>query len=186
MGLGRTLKVLNGMVADDVIRRYAVAGAIAATRYLEPMSTDDVDILVSFNSDSPLVTLKPIVEYLAAKGYTEWRKEGLLVEGWPVQFLPVADSLDQEALDQAEKVDEDFREEGVVPVWFMRPEHLVATAVRTKRHKDYLRVNAFLEEGAVDLDKLRDVVTRHRLEADWALFCQKSGRRDPLDKKCDP
>ena len=148
------------------------------------MSTDHLDVLVSFDSNSRLVTLKPIVEYLAAGGYTEWRKEGLLVEGWSVQFLPVGDSLDQEALDQAEKVDEDFREEGVVPVWFMRPEHVVATAVRTKRHKDYLRVDAFLEAGAVDLDKLRDVVTRHGLEADWALFCQKSGRRDPLAKEC--
>jgi hypothetical protein len=65
---------------------------VAALNYIEPTVTEDLDILVSFDRErkSGLVTLGPIVGYLAEAGYQEWRNEGVLVGGWPVQFLPVA------------------------------------------------------------------------------------------------
>ena len=46
-----------------------------------------------------------IISYLKDKGYSEFRKEGLVIEGWPVQFLPAADDLDAEALARAEEVE---------------------------------------------------------------------------------
>lgn len=39
-----TLQVLNQMVADGVIDGYVIGGAIAATYYLEPIDTDDLDV----------------------------------------------------------------------------------------------------------------------------------------------
>jgi hypothetical protein len=107
MGMRQTLDVINAMEAGGVVERYAIAGAVAAYNYIEPTVTEDVDILISFDvpSDRPrsgLVTLAPILSYLKSRGYDQYRKEGLLIEGWPVQFLPLADDLDAEALAQAQ------------------------------------------------------------------------------------
>ena len=44
----QTIEVLNQMVVDEIIASYAIGGAIAAFRYIEPASTDHLDILVSF------------------------------------------------------------------------------------------------------------------------------------------
>ena len=95
MGMKQTLEVINAMEADGIIGRHAIGDAVAAYNYIEPTVTDDLDILVSFRetADRPkfgLITLSPLFAYLKAKGYQEHRKEGLVIEGWPVQFLPVA------------------------------------------------------------------------------------------------
>src|SRR5215471_7639289 len=99
MGMKQTLDVLNRMEADGVMSRYAIAGAVAAYNYIEPTVTEDLDILVSFDpmptaARTGLITLEPILNYLRQKGYSEFRKEGLVIEGWAVQFLPVENDLD--------------------------------------------------------------------------------------------
>jgi hypothetical protein len=81
------------MEADGVVGRYAIGGAVAAFNYIEVSFTEDLDILVSFEDQvqakaTGLATLGPILKYLAEKGFTEFRKEGVVVSGWPVQFLP--------------------------------------------------------------------------------------------------
>ena len=110
MGMKATLEVINAMEADGVIGRYAISGAVAAYNYIEPTVTDDLDILIAFKEtfDRPksgLITLAPLFAYLKAKGYQEHRKEGHVIEGWPVQFLPVASDLDAEALAQAQELE---------------------------------------------------------------------------------
>ncbi len=105
-----TFQVINRMVADGVIGTYAVAGAVAAFNYLEPALTDDLDILISVAAlsgqpASGFVSLEPVFAYFRKAGYTEFRKEGLVIEGWPVQFLPVANALDQEGLAQAVEIE---------------------------------------------------------------------------------
>ena len=91
MAMKETLEIINAMEADGVIRRYAIAGAVAAYNYIEPAVTDDLDILISFNDSSDqastgLVTLAPIFSYLKAKGFDQHRKEGIVIAGWPVQI----------------------------------------------------------------------------------------------------
>src|SRR5712691_11576730 len=169
MGMTQTLAVVNKMEADGVIGRYAISGAIAAYNYVEAAVTDDLDILVAFNKateqrQSGLVTLGPIFSYLKAKGYDEHRREGIVIEGWPVQFLPVANPLDAEALAQAVEIDIEFTgPEGSSKSRILRPEHIVATALRVGRPKDLLRIAQFLNENAVDLDALCIVLSRHGL-----------------------
>src|ERR1700740_1491859 len=132
MGMKQTLEVINAMEADGIIGRYALAGAVAAYNYVEPAVTEDLDLLISFNetADRPnagLITLAPIFAHLKAKGYEEHQKEGLVIEGWSVQFLPVASDLDAEALAQAQEVELRIDEaEGSVWTRVLRPEHLVA------------------------------------------------------------
>lgn len=184
----KALEILNDMVAAGVLRNYAIGGAVAALNYIEPTVTDDLDVLISFDTAAPsgLVTLGPIVSYLEAKGYTEWRKEGLVIEDWPVQFLPVADSLDLESLERALSVEDMFGPDTALSTRVLTAEHLMATALKVGRPKDFLRIAAFLEQDAVDLDRLRDVLERHGLMDQWTSFCRKTGQLDPLTAGRNP
>ena len=59
-------------------------------------------------------------DYLKARGYTEVRGEAIVVEDWPVQFIPVSDALEEEAYLNATILD--FEGE---PVRVVLAEHLV-------------------------------------------------------------
>jgi hypothetical protein len=183
----QTLDVINRMEADGIISRYAIAGAVAAYNYVEPAVTDDLDILVSFDllpgrPQSGLMVLSPVLTYLKAKGYSEFRKEGLVIEGWPVQFLPVANELDAAALAEADEVTIEINPlEGAVKSRVLRPEHIVATALRVGRPRDRIRIAQFLDERAVDVAALRDVIERHGLRDAWLTFCAQSGIPDPCE-----
>jgi hypothetical protein len=131
----RAFQVINEMMEAGVIRNYAVAGAVATLNYIEPTVTEDLDVLISVDDltseGSGIVTLAPLLSHLASLGYAEFRKEGIGIEGWPVQFLPVANSLDAEGLDQA--VEEEIQAEpGTAPikVRILTAEHLLATALK--------------------------------------------------------
>jgi hypothetical protein len=94
-----TLEVINQMQADGVIGQYAIGGAVGATFYLEPIATLDIDVFISFqkSAESPLLTLSPIYDYLTARGFKA-EKEYIIIEKWPVQFLPPGNALVEEAL----------------------------------------------------------------------------------------
>jgi hypothetical protein len=192
MGMKQTLEVINRMEDDGIIGRYAIGGAVAAYNYVEPSVTDDLDVLVSFDAvpeqpQSGLITLSPIFSYLKDKGYLEFRKEGLVIEGWPVQFLPVASDLDAEALARAEEVEIEINaSEGSVKTRVLQPEHIVATALRVDRPRDRIRIAQFLDEQAVDLDALCDVIDRHGLRGAWRAFCERTGISDPCELTSKP
>jgi hypothetical protein len=167
MGMKQTLGVLNRMEAEGIIGQYAISGAFAAYYYVEPTVTEDLDVLI---------TLAPIFSYLREKGYDEHRKEGIVIEGWPVQFLPVASDLDAEALAQAKEIEIPISEaEGTVKTRILRPEHIVAISLGVRRPKDFLRIAQFLEEEAVDRELLSDVLARHALTDAWKAFCKRAG-----------
>src|SRR5881397_387245 len=90
------------MQADGVIERYAIGGAVGATFYLEPIATLDVDVFISFRPESGRLRVNPqaIFDYLKARGGT-MEGEYIVIAGWPVQFLPAASPLVEEALAQA-------------------------------------------------------------------------------------
>ena len=162
-------EVINQMQADGVISEYAIGGAVAATFYLEPASTLDVDIFVELKPavDSMLLTLTPIYDYLTARG-CKAAKETILIAGWPVQFLPPGGPLDEEALHSAVRTEV----EGV-PTRVITAEHLVAMALKTGRAKDCARIMAFVESGVLDISKLDQILKRHGLVAKWEQFAIK-------------
>ncbi|TLX17148.1 hypothetical protein [Rhizobium sp. MHM7A] len=133
-----------------------------------------------------IVTLTPITSYPAKLGYVEWEKEGLIIEGWPVQFLPVADALDEESLTGALEVSDAFGGDDEIITRILRPEHVIATALRTGRSKDFVRVGDFIDQEKVDLQALKGVVERHSLEPQWQEFCRKIRRDDILDVDLAP
>jgi len=164
-----TLEAISRLQADSVIGRYAIGGAVGATFYLEPAATLDIDVFVSLKtaSGSSLLTLSPIYEHLTSRGYRA-EKEYVIIEGWPVQFLPASDALDEEAL--AEAVETEV--EGV-RTWVMTAEHLVAIALRTGSGKDFARILQFIESGVIHPEKLDPILKRHGLLAKWEQFGER-------------
>ena len=156
--------VISRMEADGVIQRYALGGAVAATFYLEPIATIDVDCFVSFGGGPGLVNLEPIYDYLTNLG-CQAQGEYLVVAGWPVQFLPPTGPLAEEALAEAATVDL----EGVA-VRVFSAEHLAAIALETGRPKDHARLVQFIDSGVLDMERFEHILQRHDLRNKWIAF----------------
>jgi hypothetical protein len=159
--------LLNEMVRDGALENYAVAGAVGAMFYIESFSTQDVDVLV-MTPEGRLVIELPGLDYLKARGYTEFRNEGIVVDDWPVQFLPATTQLEREAYQNAENSNYDE-----VPVRVVLPEHLVAIMLSVGRPKDIARIQMFLSQDAVKIEALKDVIQRHGLTEKWADYKRK-------------
>jgi len=160
----KTFTVLNQMVADGVIENYAVVGAVGAMFYVEPFSTKDLDVLVPTPEDRLIIEL-PGWDYLKARGYTKIEKEAIVVEGWPLQFLPATTPLEYEAYLKAQVLDVED-----VSVRVATPEHLVAIMVKVGRQKDLARIAMFLSQDAVDASALEGVLNRHGLLEKWLAY----------------
>ena len=72
----KTLQVLNDLVADGVLGRYAIGGAMGATFYAEPVLTFDLDIFVILpQTVAGLSTLVPAgTQRFTGGGVTEARE----------------------------------------------------------------------------------------------------------------
>jgi len=95
----KALQVIEEMTRLGIIKAYAIGGGIAATYYIEPILTYDLDIFfipVKEGLDMPA----PIYEYAKARGYGN-QAEAILIEGFPVQFIPAYNDLVQEAVADA-------------------------------------------------------------------------------------
>ena len=161
----KTLAVINQLEQEGLIGRYAVGGAVAATRYIEPVQTYDLDIFVILPvSPSGLISLTPVYDYLTRRGCTP-QGEAIVVEDWPVQFLPVYDELTEEALTNALEVN--F---GSTPTRVLSAEHLAAIMLNTGRPKDHARLTQFFESNALNRATLEEIVARHGLTPKWADF----------------
>lgn len=155
------------MQVNAVIPAYAIGGAVAATFYIEPASTLDIDIFIPFENTGSLVSLTPIYEYLLARGF-KVSGEYVIIENWQVQFLPADDDLYREALLDAMEITV-----GKTPARIMKAEHLMAIALRTGRAKDLIRLEQFVREEAYDIDELTQILARHKLLAKWKQFNDK-------------
>ena len=159
--------LLNSMRDAGVIADYALFGAAAQMRYTEAVATLDADVLVAVPVPDRLDVLTPIYDFCRARGYQP-EGEAVRVGAWPVQFLPVFDELTKSALAAAETADfegEPFRVVDAV--------HLAVIALATGRAKDYARVLALLEAGAVTGEEIRVVAERHHLGGAWNEFLRR-------------
>ena len=156
------------MERDGVFTRYAIAGAMAATFYVEPLLTFDLDVFVVLpQTPGGLLTLAPLYDALRARGYSEQENECIRIEGVPVQFLPAYNPLVEEALKEAQEI---MYED--VPARVLRSEHLLAICLQTGRSKDRERVRILREQAKLDQNFLADVLRRHQLEDKWKLWTE--------------
>src|SRR5262245_58474370 len=125
----RTIEVLNELQNDGVFSRYAIGGAMGAIFYTEPFLTFDLAMFVVLpQAAGGLLSLTSIYDALRARGHEQKQKECVVIEGIPVQFLPVYDSLIEEALKEAQ--DTTYED---VSTRIFRSEYLVAIALQTAR-----------------------------------------------------
>ena len=150
---------MNQLVKEKIIPTYAVGGAIAVLWYTKALSTDDLDIFIRIDQPtSSIVSISPVLDRLKQLG---GRESGVYVEfdnELPVQILADGNPLTTEAVTEA--LDAEYQG---VPTRVFSAEHLCALALELGRDKDHYRVRLLLEQKAVDLDKLKDILTRYRL-----------------------
>lgn len=160
-------ELLNGMREAGVIRDYALFGAAAQMRYTEAIATLDADVLVATTTADGLDPLRTIYDYCRDHGYAP-EGEAVRVGAWPVQFIPVFSPLTEEAVDRAETADFDgtsFRVVGAV--------YLAVIALSVGRAKDFARVLALLESGAVTRGDTGALAGRLGLADAWARFSRR-------------
>lgn len=156
--------LLNEIKAAGVIKDYALFGAMAQMRYTEPVATLDADVLVWLGSQAGLDALGPIYRFCEQRGYHS-KGEAILVGDWPVQFIPTFSPLTEEAVREAETGEIEGTPARVVSAM-----HLAIIALSVGRAKDYARILALLEAGAVTRAAIERCAMRHGLQARWATF----------------
>jgi len=172
MKIRDVLRTINRMKADGVFERYAIGGAVGATFYLEAVATLDVDVFITIipKPGTRIVSIKPIYDYLIARG-CRTDGEHIVVADWPVQFLPAADPLIEEALDEARVFDVEGE-----PASVFSAEHLAAIALQTGRTKDRARLAAFIEAQVLDAERLKAIIARHGLQQPWRRYEKRMGQ----------
>lgn len=164
--------VLESLLTEGVISRYAIGGATAAGFHGEPLATRDIDVFVFLEppSGSLLVTLEPLFSRLAALGFREFDEEGLLVHGFPVQFLSASPGLEEDAVAGAKVLEwEDHR------IRVMTPEYLAAIALRVGRPKDRARLVYLASLPSFDRQRFAEVAVRHGLWERWLEWSRALG-----------
>jgi hypothetical protein len=86
-----------------------------------------------------------------------------MVEGVPVQFMPVYNELVREALTNA-----NHKRYGKIRTKVFKPEYLIALYVVSDRSKDRHKVSLIFEQHDVDEDLLEDILKRYGLYKKYA------------------
>ena len=141
---------LNKFKRRRIIRDYAIIGAVAATAYMEPVFTEDIDVVILADSDE---------EYLRAYAAIAAESETMdgmhhILGGVPVQIFPsTVMPLYRDAVEQAIKVRIDNIRAKVATA-----EHLILLYLTANRPRDRLRVGYLLEDA--DESRLQSLLER--------------------------
>lgn len=153
----RVFKVIRKMYEQGVLKNYAVGGAVATIYYTEPFATKDIDIFFVPPEKDKIILLTPFYDFLLKKGYKTY-KEYVMIGDTPVQFIPTATELEQEAVEKAISVKYEN-----VDVRILRPEYLVAIFLEVFRPKDRDKLIKLLDQSRLNKQLLHDVLSRHHL-----------------------
>jgi len=161
----KAIAVIEQLMREGLIAKYAIGGAFGALFYLEPAETFDIDIFIHLDppKGGVLISIDPFIDRLEALGYTEWIEDKIVVEGCPIQLVPVAKPIEVEGPERAERKPL----EGEVQPFVFSPEYLMAIALDLSRLKDKVRLEQFHRTGHYDPAALVDIVKRHKLEEKW-------------------
>src|SRR5215470_9076799 len=95
--LERIIEQLNDLQRRGVIGLHAIGGAFAFIFYAEPIATRDLDVFAELPMSGGLIVLDDLYGELRKLGY-EVEGDAVLIEGFPVQFLPAPTPLVRDAL----------------------------------------------------------------------------------------
>ncbi len=141
---------LNGFKQRRIIRDYAIIGAVAATAYMEPMSTADLDVIVLTNTDE---------EYRHTFGLIAEHSEGQegmhqILGGVPLQIFPSnLMPLYQDTVATARKL-----RIGSITARVATREHLILLRLLADREQDHFRIRRLLRDA--DRERLIELLGR--------------------------
>ena len=160
----KVIAVLDDMQSSNIIEKFAIGGAFAATLHNEPISTIDLDIFFLFKekSESLILSLDKIYEYANQNGFS-FDHEFINIHGWLVQFIEASHSnLWKEAVENADTFKIDNSE-----VFVIGCEHLVAMWLLAGRAKDYQKIAVFWDAEILDEKKMFGILEKHGLISKW-------------------
>jgi len=166
--------ILEQLVHEGTLKRYAIGGATAAGFHGEPLATRDIDVFIFIDPPvgSVLVTLEPLYSRLAQLGFHEFDEEGILIHDLPVQFLSASPGLETEAVETAISAEWSGH-----TIRVMSPEHLATIALTVGRPKDRARLVYLAELPDFDSVKFTEILTRHKLLERWQNWASALGLR---------
>ncbi len=156
----KTLQTINALKKRKLIEDYAIAGGIAAMFYIEPILTYDLDVFVILTRDkkkSRVIDLTSVYSFLKKRKY-KWKGEHIIVEGVPVQFIPV-DELEEEAVRKAKAITYKGVRTKIVTL-----EYLVVILLRAGRKKDIAKVEKLLAQAKAKMAVLKKIARAHGLQ----------------------
>jgi hypothetical protein len=164
--------ILEQLVGEGSLKRYAIGGATAAGFHGEPLATRDIDVFIFIDppAGSLLVSLHPLYSRLAQLGFTEFEEEGILIHGLPVQFIAASPGLESESVENAIVAEWDDHR-----ICVMRPEHLATIALTVGRPKDRARLVYLVELPDFDHARFLEILTRHGLLDRWHQWATALG-----------
>lgn len=157
------LLTLGRLKADGVIHDYAVGGAVAVSLWVEPVATQDLDVIVIIAGDThPLDPLRPVFDWLNHHRHA-FDGEHVLIAGVPVQFLAAWSPLVREAVTSAADAVYDPADPESPIIRLIRPTYLVAMwqadqGADTPRRRE--RAAQLHEAGLVDNALLAELLSR--------------------------
>lgn len=153
---------LKELLSAGILEDYALGGGIAATFYIEPILTYDLDVFVLLPETSgPLITLSPLSDWFKDRGVAA-SGEHVVIGGLPVQFIPAYNQLVEEAVRESHELP--F---GDTSVKVVRPEYLAAIMLQTGRPKDQARLALFVESAELGKNLLSEILRIHSLSDAW-------------------
>ncbi len=162
--LAPTIQLVNELIAEGLLRSYAIGGSIAILFYSEPFFTRDLDIFCYMAQDSLLFRLDPIWKFLESRGCKP-EKEWIIIEGVPVQFLPPTGPLEAEAMETALSIDLSG-----VHTRVFQLEYAMAIKVQTGRAKDWNHIELALGSAEPDIPKLEGILEKFGLLQKWRQY----------------
>jgi hypothetical protein len=162
----KALKIVKELKAAKVIQDYAIGGGIAVLYYVEPLLTYDMDILFVPAEDS-IDVLSPLYKYLKDRGY-KTRREHIIIEGVPMQFIPAYNELVTEAIQKSIEA-----RYGRIKTKIIGLEYLAAIMLQTYRAKDRERLIKIHEEAKIKMALLKRILEKFSLFDKYTEFRRK-------------
>ncbi len=144
------VSALNGFKRRRIIRDYAIIGAVAATAYMEPMATADLDVIVLTDTDEEyLHTFSKIADYAEGLEGMHYVLGGVPVQLFPANLMP----LYHDTLEYARKL-----RIGNTRAKVASPEHLILLGLLANREQDHIRIRRLLTNA--NSERLNSLIER--------------------------
>ena len=133
------ISALNKLKQRRIIRDYTIIGAVAATAYMEPMFTADIDVIVLVDTDEEyLRTYNTIAEYAEGHEGMHHIFGGVPVQVFPSDLMP----LYRDTLESARTLRLGNTRTKVATI-----EHLILLGLVANREQDHFRIRRLLRDA---------------------------------------